>query len=97
VLRRRRSKNINVPKSANPTTPPTTPPAIAPTFVVLVAEGVFGDTKDAEAELPAVVPVGVVGSVVVVPVAERVDLGRAVDSGPPALYFRGLDQREYKM
>ena len=92
-LRRRRRKNINIPKSANPTTPPTTPPAIAPTFVFLVAERGSVDTKGVVVELLVVRPVGVVGNVVVVPVAERVTLGGAVDSGPPALYFRGFDQR----
>jgi len=91
-LRRRRIKNNSIPKSANPTTPPATPPAIAPTFVVLVAEAEGGsvdvDTKGIAVEVLVVRPVGVV-----VPVAERVTLGGAVDSGPPALYFRGLDQR----
>ena len=88
-MRRRRSKNNNIPKSANPTTPPTTLPAIAPTFVVLVAEG---GSMNTGVELLVFRPVGVVGNVVVVPVAERVTLWGEVDSGPPAPYFRGLDQ-----
>jgi len=87
VLRRRRSKNNNVPKSANPTIPPTTPPAIAPPFVVLATGGGVGVTVIV-VETPGVGPVEVEGNVV----GERVDLGGAVDSGPPALYFRGLDQ-----
>jgi len=37
---RRRSKNINTPKTANAATPPPTPPAIAPTFVFLVLTAV---------------------------------------------------------
>jgi hypothetical protein len=90
VLRRRRSKNNNVPKSANPTTPPTTPPAIAPIFVVLAAEGEFKDPKGVDVELPVVRSVaGVVRNVVrSVVVGRTVDLGAAVDSGPPAPYFR---------
>jgi hypothetical protein len=94
VFRRRRNKNNSIPKSANPTIPPTTPPAIAPAFFVLVAEGGSVGTG---VELRVVRPVGVVGNVVVVPVAESVVLGGEVDSGPPEHYFRGLDQRGYKM
>ena len=86
-LRRRRSKNSNIPKSANPIIPPTTPPAIAPTFVVLVTEGGFVGLG---VELLVVRPIGVVGNV---DVGEKVDLGGAVDSGPPAHYFKGLYQR----
>jgi len=101
VLRRRRSKNNNIPKSANPTTPPTTPPAIAPTFVFfLAAEGGFRDTKGVEVELLVARSVAagvVVRNVVLLVVGRKVDLGSAVDSGPPALYFRGLDQRGYKI
>jgi hypothetical protein len=89
VLRRRRSKNNNVPKSASPTTPPTTPPAIAPAFVALAAGGFVG-TGGVGVGLTDVRPVSVV-------VGDKVDVGRAVDSGPPALYFRGLEQRGYKM
>ena len=61
------------------------------------------DTKGVGVELLVTVvrPVGVmsnvVGNVVVVLVAERVTLGSAVDSGPPAHYFRGLDQQGYKI
>ena len=94
MLRRRRRKNINVPKSANPTTPPATPPAIAPTFVFLAAEGGSRVTKGVEVELRVVTPgAETVRDVVALVVATKVDLGSAVDSGPPALYFRKLDQR----
>ena len=98
MLRRRRSKNNNIPKRANPTTPPTTPPAIAPTFVFLAAEAGFRDTKGVEVELLVARSVaGAVLNVVLLVVGRKVDLGGAVDSGPPAPYFRGLDQRGYKM
>ena len=49
-----------------------------------------------EVELADARPVaGVVRKVVdgLVAVGRRVDLGGAVDSGPPIPYFRGLDQR----
>ena len=58
-----------------------------PTFVVLVTEGGFVGLG---VELLVVRPIGVVGNV---DVGEKVDLGGAVDSGPPAHYFKGLYQR----
>jgi hypothetical protein len=58
---------------------PTTPPTTPPAIAPTFVVLGLG------LELAVVVPVVVVG--------EIVDLGGAVDSGPPAFYLRGLDQR----
>ena len=75
VFRRRRSKNNNTPKNTNPTTPPRAVPAIAP---LMAAERGYRDTKSVDASA------GVVRNVGVLPAGREVDLGSAVDSGPPA-------------
>ena len=88
MFRRRRSKNKNVPKSTNPTTPPRAVPAIAP---LKAAERGYRDTRSVDAS------VGVVGNIVELLAGRKVDLGSAVDSGPAAHYLRGLYQRGRKM
>ena len=78
---RRRRKNPNTPKAANPTIPPVTAPAIAPTYVLLAGVGGL---------VGVVVLVGIVVEFMLDVV--EVAMGGLVDSGPPVFCFKKVNE-----